>query len=482
MVNIYIDIECVTIQPMEGVFVTTDYARRQLQAVADEDTIGVPIHPESFREPPAVTNWDFRDIFRRTPVVDNTDVPANLTTDIRTLNRYFANVDTEYNASNILITLNLDNRLNTLQPTTITLADLYVINSWRSYEDNKAMNNTLLLMTLDQTLDTTNTNIQPIKLLSRYIIICEYLRGFMDTLPYMVKGLEDYQNVLKQKWITWDVWYDMFRKAQKPYRVVGGSTVNGEEQLLQLILYVLQPEKTDVSYYTETVVNRALKNGSHLNADGWRADLEYAKLVKGALINVNLRVVWGSADPFASADTEARLSKQIWDSVKPYVSAFIKRKFELNPSLTTFTATEVAQEYVRARKLFSNILLEHNHFTVCKEVEMVEFEVIYRLSNDGVFPWLVNGKPTDGLDVITLVRALRWSSFKHQFAAVVGKRMMTERLIQSGRTNIVEHHRSSAWAEREYVGMYNMMEAGAVLMKVSIADVLQRTNTFSMVP
>jgi hypothetical protein len=465
---------------MEGVFITTDYAKQQLQAVAGEQITGVPIHPGSIREPPAFTDFNFSDIFRSNPVVDYTNVAANLKKDIATLNTYFYSSTQEYDALDILITLNVSTDKDTGDFVTISLDDLYMLNAWRSYENRLAMNSTLLYMTVGQSIDTTGK--QPIKLLSKYIVICEYLRGFMDTIPYIVQGLDEYKNVEKQKWMTWDIWYDMFTISQRRYYDMKGVTAANIEEMRKTLIYTIQPEKTDVSYYIETVVNRALQTGSHLNADGWRADLEYARLVKGALINVNLRVVWASADPFASADTEARLNKQIWDSIKPYVSSFIKRKFEMNPNLTGFTASEVAQEYVRARKLFSNILLEYHEFTVCKEVEMVEFEVIYRLSNDGVFPWLVNGKPIDGLDVITLVRALRWSSFKHQFAAVVGKRMMTERLIQSGRTNIVEHHRSSAWAEREYVGMYNMMEAGAVLMKVSIADVLQRTKYLSMAP
>eukprot|EP00283_Hemiselmis_rufescens_P020448 CAMPEP_0173455428 /NCGR_PEP_ID=MMETSP1357-20121228/54248_1 /TAXON_ID=77926 /ORGANISM="Hemiselmis rufescens, Strain PCC563" /LENGTH=85 /DNA_ID=CAMNT_0014422553 /DNA_START=134 /DNA_END=387 /DNA_ORIENTATION=- len=85
---------------------------------------------------------------------------------------------------------------------------------------------------------------------------------------------------------------------------------------------------------------------------------------------------------------------------------------------------------------------------------MCEIRVLQRLSNDGVFPWLLDRKTHSGgvPEPMRLCFLLRRSEvFRYQFASTVGKRLLSERLLMQSRSNMLEHHRSANWAEQEYL-------------------------------
>lgn len=90
---------------------------------------------------------------------------------------------------------------------------------------------------------------------------------------------------------------------------------------------------------------------------------------------------------------------------------------------------------------------------------MVESMVLARLHADGVFPWLGAAGGRSTLRLCFVMR--RHDAFKYSFAAAVGKRMASERLLSSNRASIIEHHRSASWAEREYMSLYRHMSANA---------------------
>lgn len=49
--------------------------------------------------------------------------------------------------------------------------------------------------------------------------------------------------------------------------------------------------------------------------------------------------------------------------------------------------------------------------------------------------------------------------FRHQMAQAVGKRLLSCRTLSSQRAQIVEHHRTAAWSEREYAALFELMRA-----------------------
>lgn len=51
----------------------------------------------------------------------------------------------------------------------------------------------------------------------------------------------------------------------------------------------------------------------------------------------------------------------------------------------------------------------------------------------------------------------RTPGLRELFAAAVGKRMMSERLISTARGSILEHHRSADWAEKAYSNLFAML-------------------------
>lgn len=62
---------------------------------------------------------------------------------------------------------------------------------------------------------------------------------------------------------------------------------------------------------------------------------------------------------------------------------------------------------------------------------------------------------------------------RYAFAAVVGKRYLSERIISANRVQIIEHHRCVSWAEREYMNF-----AAVVQKEMSVLrDLLQDMET-----
>jgi len=87
---------------------------------------------------------------------------------------------------------------------------------------------------------------------------------------------------------------------------------------------------------------------------------------------------------------------------------------------------------------------------------MTEIMVLERLAQDDVFPWYREPEKIEPLELCFIMR--RHPSFRYQFANTVGKRLLSERLISTSRSQIIEHHRSANWAEREYRALFAIMK------------------------
>lgn len=114
------------------------------------------------------------------------------------------------------------------------------------------------------------------------------------------------------------------------------------------------------------------------------------------------------------------------------------------------------------KRVMKEIWEESKSYRISDTVHMTEMQVLGRLCRDGVLPQfedpdLIMNKKLDPLHICFLFR--RHEVLRNQFAATVGRRMMTERaVVASGKSNIMEHHRTVQWAEKEYIAMVQLVQ------------------------
>ena len=66
-----------------------------------------------------------------------------------------------------------------------------------------------------------------------------------------------------------------------------------------------------------------------------------------------------------------------------------------------------------------------------------------------------------------LVRC-RHELLRNQFASTVGKRLASERMVTVGKQNIMDHHRTTRWAENEYIAMLQLVQNNSSLIASAI--------------
>ena len=57
---------------------------------------------------------------------------------------------------------------------------------------------------------------------------------------------------------------------------------------------------------------------------------------------------------------------------------------------------------------------------------------------------------------------------RNQFAATVGKRLTSERIVAVGQSNIMDHHRTTRWAENEYIALVHLVQNNSSLIASAI--------------
>jgi hypothetical protein len=93
---------------------------------------------------------------------------------------------------------------------------------------------------------------------------------------------------------------------------------------------------------------------------------------------------------------------------------------------------------------------------------MTEMQVLGRLCRDGLLPQfqdtdLILNKKLDPLHICFLFR--RHEILRNQFAATIGRRMMTERTVSANsKSNIMDHHRTVQWSENEYIALAQLVQ------------------------
>jgi hypothetical protein len=500
---------------MQGVFVTADYARKRIKSVKDEiqrtdDAVHLGVEqgdasaeawiaPTSEHDSALKKDKDsLHDMFYEAsgflvvtslPTVKPLDSFINAVLTFRVKYKGFIDSQIQALAGKDLSPEDLvDYRENKSVFVSIGVKLLFEMNRWKHMFNHNTSQIEHLIILLGDTEDTyagckaitDSQTPKPVntEMKSDYKDIHRYLNVFLSEVAIHYKDLRDYTYEHTLDWFEWVECMDTAARSRpRNSTMVTGARANSYKTTIKRLL---EPEKIDICYHRHEIIENMLRSDekkSKKDTEAWEKNKIYAHKVKGSLINVDIRVVWASTNIFHSAFSDTRLDTIIWNSMKEYVkfNALDLDVYQDEARVVT-QLKDSAKRVLRFQRIVTNVLLEQEKYDITKEVEMVEYAVIHRLHGDGVFPWLDQITNDSVIRMEDLLHALRWYSLSYSFAAVVGKKMMTERLIQSGRTNIVEHHRSSAWAEREYLSMYTAISDDAGAMESALKDVLRLKN------
>ena len=81
---------------------------------------------------------------------------------------------------------------------------------------------------------------------------------------------------------------------------------------------------------------------------------------------------------------------------------------------------------------------------------------------------LLKAKGLDPLHICFLFR--RHEILRNQFAATVGKRMVTEKTQLTSKTSIMDHHRTVRWSEREYILLLDLVQNNSGIIDAEIRN------------
>ena len=279
-----------------------------------------------------------------------------------------------------------------------------------------------------------------------------------------------------------------------------GASAHFRDNIYQLVSNVEYSSQD----YLRTVRDAMPELKSNTNAR--MLDQFYAKLVKGAMVNTNIRVVWGPSDETEnSMFDETEFSKILWraldtvaglDSLtgnkrkadihtrytkhppdaeqtkrSDHAQEILDKHYKDNPHLKpqplkpyykydqtvsqdedkahissvqdaidhTSRYAKMVENIKEIKKIMKNAWEESKEFRITNEVHMVEVEIMHRLSRDGAFHWLedascMNYSHEVKVDTFILAFIMRRDPLlRYQFAAAVGKRFITQRIVSTGR-------------------------------------------------
>jgi len=177
---------------------------------------------------------------------------------------------------------------------------------------------------------------------------------------------------------------------------------------------------------------------------------QYANLVKGNLTNSSMTVVWqptvgGGID---TIDQE-QFATVMWSGIDKFVTKYVEthmRDLSKDTNTAERTGRRLAERIAMVRRQMKDIWYRTFKYSVSSEVNAIEHDIIQRAEREmGNRGWDSNQIQIFIKDFLRIDKR-----YNHVFAAAVGKRLLTQRLISRGRTSIMEHHRSVNWAESAY--------------------------------
>ena len=177
---------------------------------------------------------------------------------------------------------------------------------------------------------------------------------------------------------------------------------------------------------------------------------QYASLVKGNLTNSSMSVVWqptvgGGID---TIDQE-QFSTVMWSGIEKFVTKYVEtnmRDLSRDKNTAERAGRRLAERIAMVRSQMKDIWYRTFQYSVSSEVNAIEHDIVQRAERE------MNKQEWNSNDIQMFINDfLRMDRrYKNVFAAAVGKRLLTQRLISRGRTSIMEHHRSVNWAESAY--------------------------------
>lgn len=172
---------------------------------------------------------------------------------------------------------------------------------------------------------------------------------------------------------------------------------------------------------------------------------------------MSMKLVWVPDDE----DEHSRLDKESYGKIMWKVMDKIFAQLQSTSTMNTgemIYSTAVLMRDVK--RALTNVWEEAKSFRISNEVHMVESSVLDRLGRDGLFPWVRDPK-LEGYKFYMCLAMRRDKVFQYGFASVVGKRYLSERIISANRVQIIDHHRTTSWAEREYLSFANLVKQEA---------------------
>ena len=246
------------------------------------------------------------------------------------------------------------------------------------------------------------------------------------------------------------------------------------------------------------VLQTAWEGENILSPDGtWKqSDLQnalqldsyYATMVRGACVKVPLTPdIWCAHDEMQHTGEDTALFFTImWQGLEQVakqwhsnILSWTTRLGNRNNLASVGTANNAASDGLETilqssevvnttrrvkdiKRVMKEIWEESKSYRISDTVRMTEMQVLARLCRDGLLPHFQDtefllGKNMDPLHICFLFR--RHEILRNQFAATIGRRMMTERAVSSSsKSNIMDHHRTVQWSENEYIALAQLVQ------------------------
>jgi len=245
----------------------------------------------------------------------------------------------------------------------------------------------------------------------------------------------------------------------------------------------------------EQHMNIALDENSENGKKAFEAmnlDHYYARLICGAAVSTNIKFVWvpGSLDGPDEQDM-TNLKAIMWHSIAKCIDQMLDsmnidvatgtrpstnrgggnalrgtntndRSNFHDPSRVLEEQTDLYRQLQSFVKKFKTCIEDEwaakKEFRISDCVHMVEMEIVRRLQRDGLLQRISCNDIGTTLRICLIFR--RNASLRYPFAAAVGKRLFSTRIVASQRAQIIEHKRASTWAEQAYHALYIFMKDG----------------------
>lgn len=256
----------------------------------------------------------------------------------------------------------------------------------------------------------------------------------------------------------------------------GPSDLDDDERLGHSILSSFLADHAALCAMTSAraaILDRANREAYGVALQSLDLDFYYARLVCGAAVSTNMKMIWvpATADTFDQQDL-ANAKAVVWEAIGKIMAKYAEtnghdRVVDLvggNNNLLVEREQQNAESVQRLGTFLKALKTEiesswaaRDRYRVSDQVHMVEVELLRRLHRDGAFPHFQRLQGSHELVLRACFLMRRHPDLRYPFSSAVGKRLFSSKIVATQRAQIMEHKRSSAWAEQEYASLYTYM-------------------------